>query len=75
MIGFRDDKKTLMEEIKTESIDILVLEGTFRGSKLRIIFVDMDSDKKKSGKNYIRNKKIQDQMEKLIEVEPDVFLI
>ena len=37
MIGFKDDKKTLMEEIKTESSDILALEGTVRGSKLRII--------------------------------------
>ena len=35
----------------------------------------MNSDKKKSGKNYIRNKKTQNQMEKLIEVEPDVSLI
>ena len=57
MIGFKDDKKTMMEEIKTESNDILALEGTVRGSKMRIILVYMDSDKKKSGKNYKRNKK------------------
>ena len=59
MIGFKDDKKTMMEEIKTESNDILTLEGTVRGGKLMIILVYMDSDKKKSGKNYIRDKKIQ----------------
>ena len=47
----------MMEEIKTESNNILALEGTVRGSKMRIILVYMDSDKKKSGKNYIRNKK------------------
>ena len=35
----------------------------------------MDSDKKKSGKNYTRNKKIQMQVEKLLEVEPDTSLI
>ena len=75
MIGFKDDKKTIMEEIKTESNDILAIEGTVRGSKMRIILVYMDSDKKKSGKNYTRNKKIQKQVEKLIEVEPDISLI
>ena len=75
MVGCKDDKKTIMEEIKTESNDILALEGTVRGSKIRIILVYMDSDKKKSGKNNIRNKKIQKQVEKLIEVEPDVSLI
>merc|ERR1712121_465773 len=57
MIGFKDDKKTIMEEIKTESSDILALEETVRGSKIRIILAYMDSDKKKSGKNYVRNKK------------------
>ena len=75
MIGFKDDKKTIMEEIKTESNDILAIEGTVRGSKMRIILVYMDSDKKKSGKNYTRNKKIQMQVEKLLEVEPDTSLI
>merc|ERR1712002_438593 len=57
MIGFKDDKKTMMEEIKTESNDVLALEGSVRGSKMRIILVYMDSGKKKSGTNYIRNKK------------------
>ena len=74
MIGFKDDKKTIMEEIKTES-NILAIEGTVRGSKMRIILVYMDSDKKKSGKNYTRNKKIQMQVEKLLEVEPNTSLI
>ena len=75
MIGFKDDKKTLMEEIKTNSNDILALEGTVRGSKVRIILVYMDSDKKKSGKNYNKNRKIQEEVEKLLEVEPEVSLI
>ena len=42
---------------------------------MRIILVYMDSDKKKSGKNYIRNRKIQLQVEKLLEVEPDTSMI
>ena len=36
-----------MKEIKVESSDILALEGTVRGSKVRIIQVYMDSKKKK----------------------------
>ena len=59
MIGFKDDKRTIMEEIKVESNDILALEGTVRGSKVRIILVYMDSDKKKRGKDFDRNRKIQ----------------
>ena len=39
-----------MEDIKTDSSDILALEGTVRGSRVRIIIIYMDSDKKKSGK-------------------------
>ena len=34
MIGFKDDKKTKLEEIKVEHNDILALEGTIRGSKI-----------------------------------------
>ena len=75
MIGFKDDKKTNMEEIKTASNDILALEGTVRGCKMRIILAYMDSDKKKSGKNYVRNRNIQQQIESLLEVEPDTTLL
>ena len=35
----------------------------------------MDSSKKKSGKDYNRNRQIQSQAEKLFEVDPDVSLI
>ena len=35
----------------------------------------MGSDKKNSGKNFIRNNKIQLQVEKLLEVEPDTSMI
>ena len=64
-----------MEEIKTTSNDILALEGTVRGCKMRIILTYMDSDKKKSGNNYNRNRNIQKQIEKLLEVDPDTTLI
>ena len=70
MIGFKDDKRTIMEEIKVDNSDILELEGTVRGSKVRIVLVYMDSDKKKRVRDFDRNSKIQDQIEKLFEVEP-----
>merc|ERR1711874_876744 len=47
MIGFKDDKKTKLEEIKVEQNDILALEGTVRDSRIRIILVYFDSIKKK----------------------------
>ena len=75
MIGFKDDRKINMEEIKTTSIDILALEGTVRGHKMRIILTYLDSDKRKSGKNYVRNRKIQKQIEELLEVDPETTLI
>jgi len=53
----------------------LALEGTVRGSKIRIILTYFDSTKNKSGKDFERNRKIQKLIEKLMEIEPDVALI
>ena len=39
MIGYKEDKKIMMEEIKVESTDILAIEGLVRGCKTRIILV------------------------------------
>ena len=75
LIGYRNDKKTKLEEIKVDSNDILALEGTVRGSKIRIILSYFDRTKKRSGRDYERNRKIQKSIEKLMEVEPDVALI
>ena len=75
MIGYKEDKKTVMEEIKVDNNDILAIEGKIRGCKVRIILIYMDSTKEKQGKDYNRNRKIQRQVEKLFEVEPDVSLI
>ena len=75
MIGLLDNKKTRLEEIKVDHSDILALEGTMRGSKIRIILTYFDSTKNKSGKDFERNRKIQKLIEKLMEVEPDVALI
>ena len=59
MIGYIDDKKTKLEEIKIDHNDVLALEGTMRGSKIRIILTYMDSSKNKTGKDYEENRKIK----------------
>merc|ERR1711874_893213 len=64
-----------MGEIEVKNNDILALEGTIRGNKVRIILTYFDSTKLKSGKDFDRNRKIQKDIEKLIEVEPEVDLI
>ena len=64
-----------MEEIKVDNNDVLAKEEKIRGCKARIILIYMDSTKEKQGKDYNRNRKIQRQVEKLFEVEPDVSLI
>ena len=57
-----------MEEIKTNSSDILAIEGKIRWCKVRIILIYMDSTKKKSGTDYNRNRLIQNQVENRFEV-------
>ena len=74
MIGYID-KKTKLEELKVDHSDVLALEGTMRGSKMRIILKYMDCSKNKTGKEYEENRKIQKIIEKLFEVDPDVALI
>ena len=75
MIGFKDDRRINMEEIKINNSDILALKSSVRGQKTRIILSYFDSDKRKSGKDYIRNRKIQEQIEDLLEVDPETTLI
>ena len=70
MIGFKEDKKIQMEEIKIKSKDILAIEGTIRGCKTRIILIYMDSNKRTKGVDFDRNRRIQKQVEKLFEVDP-----
>ena len=75
MIGVLDDKKTRLEEIKVDHSDIMALEGTIRGHKIRIILTYFDSTKNVSGIDFRRNRKIQKTIEKLMEVEPDMALM
>ena len=74
-IGFKMDHKIKMEEIEINNSDVLALEGTIIGSKFRIILSYFDSTKKNSGDDFSRNRKLQKEIEKLIEVEPGTKVI
>merc|ERR1711909_22955 len=75
MIGHKLSNKIKLEEILVNNVDIIALEGTIENLKYRIILSYFDSCNKKSGDEYTRNRNIQKDVEKLIEVEPDVKLI
>ena len=75
MIGHKLSNKIKLEEIETKNIDILALEGTIENQKYRIILSYFDSCKNKSGKEYNKNRIIQKDIERLIEVDPEVKLI
>ena len=45
MIGFKYDNKINMEKIKTNSNDILAIEGKIKGNKVRMVLIYMDSTK------------------------------
>ena len=74
-IGYINDGKTKLEEIKVDHSDILVVEGTTQGNKIRIILTYMGCSKNKKGKEYEENRNIQRKIEKYFEVDPDVALV
>ena len=59
IIGHMKDNRIKLEEIEVKNNDILALEGTIRGNRIRIILTYFDSTKLKTGKYYERNRRIQ----------------
>ena len=74
-IGYIDSQVIELEEKETKSNDILVVEGRIYGKNIRIILTYMDCTKMKSGKDYEHNRKIQKNIEKWMEVEPETMLV
>merc|ERR1711874_512212 len=74
-IGYDKDADIKLEQIKIKNNDILALEGTIFNTKFRIVLCYFDSTKLKSGKDYNRNRKLQKEVEKLLEVDTDTTLI
>ena len=74
-IGYKIGMKIKMEEIDVKNRDILAIEGTICNEKIRMILCYFDSTKLKKGVHFQRNRKIQKDIEKLMEVEPGTKLI
>ena len=74
-IGYRNDVGIKLEEIVIKNKDVLALEGTILNIKIRIILCYFDSTKLKSGTDFYRNRRLQKDIEKLLEVEPDTSLV
>merc|ERR1711874_718770 len=70
-IGFDKEANIKLEKMMIKNKDILALEGTIMDTKFRIILCYFDSTKLMKGKDYERKRKLQKEMEKLLEVEAD----
>ena len=74
-IGFATKADISLKNIATKSNDILALEGTVLKSKFRIILCYFDSTKSLSDQFYNNNRKMQAEVEALMEVDPETNLI
>ena len=64
-----------LEEIETKSNDILALEGKINNTKCRIVLCYFDCTKLLHGRDYIKNRNLQKQVEELMEVDPSTALL
>ena len=74
-IGHLVDGKIKLEEVRVESSDILIVEGTIHWRRVRIILIYMGCSKEKKGEECEVNREIQRKFENLFEVYPEVLLI
>ena len=74
-IGFIENEKIMMEEVNTNSRDIMILDGTIFNEKVRIILVYFNCSKELEGRNCRANSEIQREVEQYIQVENDKHLI
>ena len=63
-LGFIEDDRIIMEEIETESENILVIDGTIYNEKIRIILVYFNCSKEIAGKRYQENRDMQSEKNK-----------
>ena len=75
VIGYDTKANIKLEEMQIKNKDILALEDTIRESKFRIILCYFDSTKLLNGIDFERNRTMQREIEKLMEVEIDTSLI
>ena len=75
MIGHLTDERIKLEKIDTESEDILIIEGEIHREKIRIILVYFNCCKLTAGRRYEENRKIQQEIEKHMQVEEGMNLV
>ena len=74
-LGYAEKADVKLEEIEVKSNDILAVEGRIHSIKFRLILCYFDCSKLLKGKDFKRNRSIQTQVEKLMEVDPDTALL
>merc|ERR1711888_194572 len=74
-LGYDEKANIKLKEIETGSKDILGLEGKINNRKCRIVLCYFDCTKQLSGEDYDRNRTLQNKVENLMEVDPDISLI
>ena len=74
-LGYAEEKNVRLEEIETKSNDLLVLDGKINERKTRIILCYFDCTKKLKGADFKRNRGLEKEIGKFLEVEPGINLI
>merc|ERR1712082_306472 len=74
-LGYATSANIKFEEIETTSNDILALEGKINNIKCRVVLCYFDCTKLLRGKDFDKNRVIQKQVEKLLEVDLDTALL
>ena len=74
-LGYAEEADVELEEMEVKSNDILAVEGKIHNKKFRVILCYFDSSKLLKGKGFNRNRSLQKQVEKLMEVDPDTSLL
>ena len=75
IIGHLTDEKVKLEKKETKSDDILVVEGEIHKEKVRIVLVYFNCGKLTMGRRFNENRKIQEEVEQLMQVKEGTKLI
>merc|ERR1712179_212032 len=74
-LGYREEANVELEEIEVKSSDILAVEGSINHTKFRIVLCYFGSKKLVKGTEHEKNRNLQKQVEKLMEVDPGTLLL
>ena len=74
-LGYDEEADVKLEEIEVKHSDILAVEGSIHSQKFRLVLCYFDCSKLLTGKDFRRNRDLQKQVEKLMEVDIDTSLM